>query len=66
MISNMPPAFLDFKAVYLRKHWLEHSSLLNTCTTRMPLTMSQIFYVRKSFATKLLAKKSFGHLVEFD
>ena len=54
-ISDMPSAFSEFEALYLKAYWLERSNFLKTCTARLPFTILEIFDVRKIFAEKLFA-----------
>ena len=55
---GMLSAFLDFEGLYLWAYWLERFNFLEICTTRLQLTMSQIFRDRIFFTKKLLAEKN--------
>ena len=36
--NDMPSAFSDFEASYLRSYWLQCSSLLKSCSARLLMT----------------------------
>ena len=55
-ICDMPSAFLDLEASYLRAYWLERSSFFKTLRERLWLTIANIFGLRNNFPGKLLAK----------
>ena len=41
-VCDMPSAFLDFEALYLRAYWLGVLIVLKTCTARLRITKTQL------------------------